>query len=98
MELRQKLREDLKTKTWRMGDPTDDEEQSESADASSKDGAGDNKSTSKPMRCLSAPEEELKGREKEISELRKEDRDTGYMHTHPVTAERIRAAEAAALR
>ena len=98
MELRQKLREDLKTKTWRMGDPTDDEEQSESADASSKDGAGENKSTSKPMRCLSAPEEELKGREKEISELRKEDRETGYMHTHPVTAERIRAAEAAALR
>jgi len=98
MELRQKLREDLKTKIWRMGDPTDDDEQPESADASSKDGAGDNQSTSKPMRCLSAPEEELKGREKEIADLRKKDRETGYMHTHPVTQERIRAAEAAAAR
>ena len=98
MQLRQKLREDLKTKTWRMGDPTDDDEQSESADASSKDSAGDNKSTSKPLRCLSAPEEELKGREKDIAELRKEVRETGYMHTHPVTQERIRAAEAAATR
>ena len=98
MQLRQKLREDLKTKTWRMGDPTDDDEQFESADASGKDGAGENKLTSKPLRCLSAPEEELKGREKEIAELRKEDRETGYMHTHPVTQERIRAAEAAAAR
>ena len=48
--------------------------------------------------CLENPERALVGREKDIAELRKEVRETGYMHTHPVTQERIRAAEAAATR
>ena len=46
--------------------------------------------------CADEPEQYIVGREKEIAELRKDDRETGYMHTHPVTQERIRAAEAAA--
>ena len=48
--------------------------------------------------CADDPEQYIAGRENEIAELRKVDRETGYMHTHPVTQERIRAAEAAAAR
>lgn len=48
--------------------------------------------------CIDEPEQYVAGREKEIVELGKNDRETGYMHTHPVTQERIRAAEAAATR
>jgi Zn-dependent protease with chaperone function len=46
--------------------------------------------------CSSDPDTAIKGHESEIADLRNEDRETGYMHTHPVTQERIRAAEAAA--
>ncbi len=46
--------------------------------------------------CLDEPERTLEGRESEVDELRRPDRETGYMHTHPVTQERIRAADAAA--
>lgn len=48
--------------------------------------------------CIDEPEQYVAGREKEIVALGKNDRETGYMHTHPVTQERIRAAEAAATR
>ena len=48
--------------------------------------------------CIEEPEQYVAGREKEIVALGKNDRETGYMHTHPVTQERIRAAEAAATR
>ena len=48
--------------------------------------------------CYDEPEQYIAGREKEIVELRKDSRETGYMHTHPVTQQRIRAAEAAAAR
>ncbi len=96
MALRQKLREDLKSKTWRMGDPTDDEEQTDD-DAAEREAQGGTASTSKPLPCYTDPESAIKGREREIAELRKEDRETGYMHTHPVTQERIRAAEAASV-
>ncbi len=46
--------------------------------------------------CMDRPEKALEGRESELTELRQQDRETGYMHTHPVTRERIAAAEAAA--
>jgi Zn-dependent protease with chaperone function len=50
------------------------------------------------MVCIDDPESVTRGREADIEKLRKEsdDRETGYMHTHPINAERIRAAEAAA--
>jgi Zn-dependent protease with chaperone function len=60
------------------------------------------KSKSKPAKkrdvCIDDPESITKGREGDIEKLRREDGDeqTGYLHTHPVTQERIRAAEAAA--
>jgi len=48
--------------------------------------------------CIDKPDMEIAQPDREITDLRKEDRETGYMHTHPVTQERIRAAEAAAAR
>jgi len=48
--------------------------------------------------CMDNPEKALEGRDNELAELRRQDRETGYMHTHPVTRERIAAAEAAATR
>ncbi|TAG79290.1 MAG: hypothetical protein EAZ21_10810 [Betaproteobacteria bacterium] len=50
--------------------------------------------------CMTDPDQVVRGREAEAARLRSEegDRETGYVHTHPVTEERIRAAEAAALR
>ncbi len=69
-------------------EPSDDSNQSTSKPAASK----------KRSICIDDPESITKGREAEIEKLRTEDNDneTGYMHTHPVTIERIRAAEAAA--
>jgi Zn-dependent protease with chaperone function len=58
--------------------------------------------TSKPAKkrdvCIDDPESIIKGREQDIQKLRKEEGEeqTGYLHTHPVSQERIRAAEAAA--
>jgi Zn-dependent protease with chaperone function len=47
--------------------------------------------------CYTDPDSYIKGREKEVSELTKdEEHSTGYLHTHPVTRERIDAARAAA--
>ena len=46
--------------------------------------------------CMDRPDKALEGRDGELAELRHTDRETGYMHTHPVTRERIAAAEAAA--
>mgnify|MGYP000929590030 CR=1 FL=1 len=46
--------------------------------------------------CTDNPEKALEGRDSELADLRRQDRETGYMHTHPVTRERIAAAEAAA--
>ena len=48
--------------------------------------------------CIDKPDMEIAQPDREITGLRKADRETGYMHTHPVTQERIRAAEAAATR
>lgn len=46
--------------------------------------------------CTDNPDKALEGRDSELADLRRQDRETGYMHTHPVTRERIAAAEAAA--
>jgi hypothetical protein len=62
--------------------------------ASAEDSAADSKDGK--ARCFTEPEKYLYGREAEVERLKREDRETGYMHTHPVTQERIRAAEAAA--
>lgn len=50
--------------------------------------------------CMTDPDQVVRGREAEAARLRdgEGDRETGYVHTHPVTEERIRAAEAAALK
>jgi Zn-dependent protease with chaperone function len=57
------------------------------------------KKTAKKKRdvCIDDPESVTRGREAELEKIRQEDNDkeTGYMHTHPITQERIRAAEAA---
>ncbi len=47
--------------------------------------------------CIEGLDQTIAGRETEITQLRKQSREgrTGYMHTHPVTGERIRAAESA---
>jgi Zn-dependent protease with chaperone function len=49
-------------------------------------------------KCFSEPEAYLAGRENdiEVKRYKLNERETGYMHSHPVTQERIRAAEAAA--
>jgi Zn-dependent protease with chaperone function len=56
------------------------------------------KSAKKRNICIDDPDSVIKGREEVIAKLRKEESDeqTGYLHTHPVSQERIRAAEAAA--
>lgn len=46
--------------------------------------------------CFEHPERAFEGRESDVAELRNQERETGYMHTHPITRERIEAAEAAA--
>ena len=97
LELRQKRNEALKTKTWRMGDPIDDDEPADGDDDHS-DNKAQAKSAAKTPSCLINPEVVLQGHESEIAALQNQDRETGYMHTHPVTQERIRAAEAAANR
>ena len=48
--------------------------------------------------CIDKPDMEIAQPDREITGVRKDDRETGYLHTHPVTQERIRAAEAAATR
>lgn len=96
LQLRQKLRDDLKNGIWRLGDSTDDEEQTERATGSDPESKAASAVIAKPLPCYNSPESAISGREKEIAELRKADSETGYMHTHPVTRDRIRAAEAAA--
>ena len=81
MELRRNSREEAIKRTEAARDSSNDRE---TASARTQD------------ICADEPEQYIVGREKEIAELRKDDRETGYMHTHPVTQERIRAAEAAA--
>lgn len=98
LKLRQKLRDELKTGTWRLGDSTDDAEPEESGEANYRESKAASAAIAKPLPCYTAPESAISGREKEIAELRKAAGETGYMHTHPVTRERIHAAEAAALR
>lgn len=90
LALRDKDLESAKAKTWKSGDPTDDEQiETDESDVTSSRSNG-------RMRCFSEPERGLKGRETEVAELQKDGRQTGYLHTHPATQERIRAAEAAA--
>jgi Zn-dependent protease with chaperone function len=74
-----------------------DEDEDETSEASDKP---EQRATLNKKRsiCIDDPESVTNGREREIEKIRSEDNDnqTGYMHTHPVTQERIRAAEAAA--
>lgn len=91
MAMRAKMRERDKNKTWKMGDPTDDD-QSDNDEVSK---PGDKSTPSKPL-CTVDPEGFIKSQEGEGAELPSPQRETGYMHTHPVTRERIAAAEAAA--
>ena len=91
MALRAKMRERDKNKTWKMGDPTDDD-QSDNDEVSK---PGDKSTPSKPL-CAVDPEGFIKSQEGDGAELPSPQRETGYMHTHPVTRERIAAAEAAA--
>lgn len=98
MQLRQQRRETSKSKTWRMGDPTEDDDEPADGDDSRSDNKSESKSTTNAPGCLTDPDAAIKGHESEITAMRNQDRETGYMHTHPVTQERIRAAEAAAIR
>lgn len=91
MALRARQRDAAGKGKWKAGDPTLDEED----DATAKP---DEKSTPDKPLCFVDPEGALVGRDREIAELRDQERETGYTHTHPVTAERIEAAEAAARR
>lgn len=52
--------------------------------------------TIKKAHCATDPETALHGHEAEVADLEKAEQSTGYLHTHPVTRERIRAAQAAA--
>jgi Zn-dependent protease with chaperone function len=74
-----------------------DEEADESIDKSDRTNPKPNVNRKRSI-CIDDPESVTQGREREIEKLRSEDNDhqTGYMHTHPITQERIRAAEAAA--
>ncbi len=76
----------------------DDEEDEEEENPKKESGVVAEKKEAPRDSCMSNPEAFTRGREKEIETLRKEDGDqeTGYLHTHPVSQERIRAAEAAA--
>lgn len=72
-----------------------------SADASSGSSTPPTPSgASKSPSCMTDPDLVVAGREAEAKRLREEegDRETGWVHTHPITAERIRAAEEAAKR
>jgi Zn-dependent protease with chaperone function len=76
-----------------------DDEESEEEETPKKDGGVVAEKKESPRdSCMTNPEVFTRGREKEIETLRAEegDRETGYLHTHPVSQERIRAAEAAA--
>jgi Zn-dependent protease with chaperone function len=42
--------------------------------------------------CYEDPDKYLAGREADLKKIRLEERDTGYLHTHPATQERIDAA------
>ena len=89
LALRDKDLETGKNKTWKIGDPTDDEQiEVDEPDGSSSTSSG-------RARCLSEPEQRLTGREADVAKLQNDRGPTGYLHTHPVTQERIRAAEAA---
>ena len=87
MALRDKQRDAKNNSAWHLGVASDDEPKASDGD--------ENLATGRPS-CLIDPDSAIKGHESELTELRKEDQETGYMHTHPVTQERIRAAEAAA--
>jgi len=89
--LRSKQRERDKAKAWKEGDSTDDD-QIDSDDTAK---AGDHSTASKPL-CTVDPEGYVNAHRGEVEGLEWEDRETGYLHTHPVTRERITAAEAAA--
>jgi Zn-dependent protease with chaperone function len=90
MALRMSHRE--RNKPYADAEVIDDEEAEEGKQA--------NPSPAKLRRdaCIDDPESITRGREAEIAKLREEagERETGYMHTHPINEERIRAAEAAA--
>jgi Zn-dependent protease with chaperone function len=45
--------------------------------------------------CYEDPDRYLVGREADLKKIRLEERDTGYLHTHPATQERIDAARGA---
>jgi Zn-dependent protease with chaperone function len=92
-----------KDATRRASSTTEMPAESEDDDEEAADIAASEKTAQKSLPkkrsvCIDDPESVTRGRESEIEKLRQEDNDTetGYMHTHPVTQERIRAAEAAA--
>ena len=87
MALREKRRDAKNDSAWRLGIPSGEEP---------KTSDGDENLATDRLPCLTDPVSAIKGRESELADLRKEDRETGYMHTHPVTQERIRAAVTAA--
>ena len=94
MALREKDREDSKNQAKAEEalvdkDSTDDAESASTAESKSQPIA-------KKATCFSDPEAALKGRDADIAKLARDEAVTGYLHTHPVTQERIRAAEAAA--
>jgi Zn-dependent protease with chaperone function len=58
-------------------------------------GSKDKIAAMKKSQCYEEPEKYLAGREADLKKIRLEERDTGYLHTHPATQERINAARAA---
>jgi Zn-dependent protease with chaperone function len=93
MALRSKDRE--RERTTAPAEVDDDEEESEATATPAKK---QNPPAAKRSTCIDDPESVTRDRQAEIEKLRQEsdERETGYMHTHPINAERIRAAEAAA--
>jgi Zn-dependent protease with chaperone function len=86
--------EDLTRSREQPPTEADDEEADESSNAAKTPGS----SKSRRDTCVDDPESVTRGREADLAKLREKsgERETGYMHTHPINEERIRAAEAAA--
>ena len=94
LALRAKDRDDTKNKSNDEEDSTDEE--STSGTESAPIPKAQSPRVDEKRTCFSDPNSVLKGRDADVAALQKDRGSTGYLHTHPVTQERIRAAEAAA--
>jgi Zn-dependent protease with chaperone function len=101
LRLREKDRDDAKSAGKPYKDWPNPMQNDESDTAPTPTPEGATRRSNKPLMreaiCYTDPDSYIKGREAEIAALSGDEKpQTGYLHTHPVTQERIEAARAAA--